>query len=356
MLGISERRIIFKQAFRRRFDFPRNLNRYRTLSTLAFLETDQSGQVTTSSLQLIQAAQGIGNSIIGLLIGSNAKGAATTLANSKIRPNLDKVIVIDDQLYNTYLPEPTSKLITSILKEPENKISHFLMSSNNIGQNILPRVSAYLNAQPITNVIEIKNSNTFVRTVKAGSLSTTISSQQVINLLTIRTAMFQKPVQNKTDPIDVEIKKYAIELRPEENACLESEESVSSQGQNASDLSSAKIVIAGGNGLKDKVNFEKLIYPLASKLKAGVGATRAAVDSGFCNNSLQIGQTGKTIAPNIYIGVGISGAVQHLAGMRESSTIIAVNTDRDAPLCKLADYSLHGDLFKILPELTEKLE
>lgn len=354
MLTISKKMLFTSKTFKSLTRI-KNIKLNRLISTLTFLETDKKGHINTSSLHLLQAAKAVGNPIIGLLVGSHGRSAANILVNSVNCPELKHIIVVEDKLYDNYLPEPTSKLIQTILKEFKSEISHLLVASNYIGQNVLPRVSANSNIQPITNVVEIKDFETFVRPIQAGNLLTTIRSGEKQKMLTIRTAFFDKINPGKTSSVNIEIKKYTLGLEPKEIVELESTQTARDNNTKFPDLTSAKIVVAGGNGFKNKENFEKLIYPLAKQINASVGATRAAVDNEFCDNSLQIGQTGKSVAPDIYIGIGISGAIQHLAGMKDSSTIVVINNDRDAPLVKLADYSLNGDLFQIIPEIIKKL-
>lgn len=315
----------------------------RNGSTLAFVET-AGDSITSASLSTINAAKQLGNPIVAVLLGSNSSKIAQEQV-SKIA-GLSKVLVSDDSKLDHYLPELVSPIFKNLISNDE--FSHLIVPASTVGKNVLPRVGALLDVQPISDIIKIEDSTTFKRPIYAGNAIVTVKSKDSKVLISARPSAFDAQVENSENS-------YTIENidQPIESTTIEwvSENLTKSERP---ELSSAKIVVSGGRGLKNKENFSELIYPLADNLKAGVGATRAAVDSGFVDNSLQVGQTGKVIAPELYIAVGISGAIQHLAGMKDSKTIVAINKDEEAPIFNVSDYGLVGDLFEIVPELTEK--
>lgn len=227
--------------------------------------------------------------------------------------------------------------------------SHVLVSGSAFGKNILPRVSASLDVQPINDITKITSEDTFVRPIYAGNALATVKSTDPIKLITIRSSAFEAgstgagaaAIEDAADPKSAPLSEWI------------SENLIKSERP---DLGSATKVVSGGRGLKDKENFDKLIFPLADSIGAAVGASRAAVDSGFADNSLQVGQTGKVVAPDLYVAVGISGAIQHLAGMKDSKTIVAINKDSEAPIFQVSDFGLVDDLFTAVPKLTEQFQ
>lgn len=230
-----------------------------------------------------------------------------------------------------------------------NNITHVLVSGSAFGKNVLPRVSATIDSQPISDIISVVDENTFVRPIYAGNALATVKSTDPIKLVTVRSSAFDAAtvgsgsatIADAADPASAPLSEWVSETLTKSER---------------PDLGSATKVVSGGRGLKDKENFDKIMFPLADALGAAVGASRAAVDSGFADNSLQVGQTGKVVAPDLYVAVGISGAIQHLAGMKDSKTIVAINKDEDAPIFQVADYGLVEDLFDAVPKLTEQLK
>lgn len=315
----------------------------RFSSTLAFLETSGS-KLTPASLSTISAAKQIGNPVTALLVGSKSSEA---VAEASKLPSVDQILISKSDKYDHLLPEEVSPLIASILKDSD--YSNFVIPASISGKGILPRVGALLDLQPLTEITKVVSSNTFVRPTYAGNAILTVKSNDKIVLTSVRSSAFD-PIEG-TASKKPEVKEIPY-VDSGNKTTFVSEQVVKSERP---ELGSAKIVVSGGRGLKDKENFEKLLYPLADKLNAALGASRAAVDAGFCDNSLQVGQTGKVVAPNLYLAVGISGAIQHLAGMKDSKVIVAINKDEDAPIFKLADIGLVGDLFEIVPDLTKKL-
>ncbi|SCU85079.1 LANO_0C03290g1_1 [Lachancea nothofagi CBS 11611] len=325
----------------------RTLITLRLASTLVFLESSRDGKVLQSSLSALSAAQQLGNPVTALFAGSSAATAAEELKSTGGSTLLKKIIVADSKTYDNYLPEALTPLALEILKDPE--FSHFVVASSAVGKNLLPRVGALLDYQPICDVTKIVDSSTFIRPIYAGNALATVHCGQNKKLVSIRASSFpaasaSATAASVTNAPEVQISDLTVQW--------ESENLVKSARP---DLGSASKVVSGGRGLKNKETFDKLVTPLADSLGAAIGATRAAVDSGFCDNSLQIGQTGKVVAPDLYIAVGISGAIQHLAGMKDSKVIVAINNDKEAPIFQVADYGLTGDLNEIVPELTEKL-
>lgn len=328
-----------------------SINSTKFASTLAFLETTPDGELTSASLSLITAAKQLKNPIIGITLNSNLK------SDQVKAPGVDNLYFSNDPCFKSHLAENISPLLQNLIKD--NDVSHFIIDNNVLGKNILPRLGALLDIQPISNVIKIdSNNNTFFRPIYAGNIISQIETKQPINLLSIGTSLFSEysGKEGSTNVQELVISKEALskDLIPE--AIAQDQESILDTDK-LPELTSAKVIIAGGAGLKNKENFNEVLLPLAQRFnnKAAIGGTRVAVDNGYCPNSLQIGQTGKVVAPDLYFAIGLSGAIQHLAGMKNSKCIVAINEDLEAPVCKIADYSLQGDLFKIVPELCSKL-
>jgi len=319
----------------------------RFSSTLAFIET-QGDSITSASLSSLNAAKQIGNPITAILLGSNAKSISSSL--NKI-DGLNKILISSNSKFDHNLPEYISPIISNLIKDDCNDFSHFITPATSIGKNILPRIGALIDSQPISDIIKVENSNIFIRPIYAGNALITIKSNESKTLISTRPSAFE-PILMNSSKNSYPIEEISLEL---ENLKIDwiSENLIQNERP---ELSSAKKVISGGRGLKSKENFNNLIIPLADSIGAGIGATRAAVDSGFVDNSLQIGQTGKVVAPDLYIAIGVSGAIQHLAGMKDSKTIVAINKDEEAPIFNIADIGLVGDLFEIVPELTEKIK
>jgi len=255
--------------------------------------------------------------------------------------------MVDNSAYDKGLPENFAPLLVENIKK--GGYTHVITGHSAFGKNILPRIAALLDVQQISDVMSIESEDTFVRPIYAGNAILTVQSSDPIKLLTVRQTSFP--------PAEAEGGSAAIEEAVDPKApCPTEWVSENLAKSDRPELGSAERVVSGGRGLKSKEEFERLIPPLADALGAAVGASRAAVDSGFADNSLQIGQTGKNVAPQLYLCAGISGAIQHLAGMKDSKVIAAINKDPDAPIFQVADVGLVGDLFEKVPELTEKLK
>ncbi len=300
----------------------------------------EGGKVAPVTLNTVAAAVKIGGEI-HLLIAGFGLGAASETAARIV--GVAKVLVADNAAYAHQLPENVAPLVADLGKA----YSHILAAATSNGKNILPRVAAQLDVDQISEIISVDSADTFKRPIYAGNAIATVRSNAAVKVISVRATGF--------DPVEAEGGSAAIEAVSA--ACdagisrFVGEERVKSDRP---ELTAAKIVVSGGRGMQNGDNF-KYLYSLADKLGAGVGASRAAVDAGFVPNDMQVGQTGKIVAPQLYIAVGISGAIQHLAGMKDSKIIVAINKDEEAPIFQVADYGLVGDLFELVPELTQAL-
>ncbi|MGO9817011.1 MAG: FAD-binding protein [Acidocella sp.] len=309
------------------------------MTALVVLDFDAHG-IKQPARSAIAAAAKLGE-VHGLVVGNGVAAAAEAAA--KI-PGLTKVLVADAPGYDHDLAEPVAALLVALAPN----YSHILQAATAMGKNVLPRAAALLDVQVISDISGVVDADTFVRPIYAGNALATVKSADAKKVLTVRASSFDPvPAEGGTAAIE------AVSIAPVEGKSkyLGSELSKSERPE----LTAAKIIISGGRGMQNGENFTKLLDPIADKLGAAVGASRAAVDAGFVPNDYQVGQTGKIVAPDLYIAVGISGAIQHLAGMKDSKVIVAINKDEDAPIFQVADYGLVGDLFNILPELEKAL-
>ena len=308
------------------------------MSILVVAEHDNNS-IKAATLNTVAAAQRVGGDISVLVAGSNCGGAAD--AASKIE-GVAKVLVADNAAYEHMLAENVAALIAQI----GGDYSHILAPATSNGKNILPRAAALLDVAQVSDIIEVVDAETFKRPIYAGNAIATVKSSDPIKVITVRTTAY--------DGVSAEGGSAAVEALDAATdvgiSAFEKEELAKSDRP---ELTSAGIVVSGGRGMQNGENFEHL-YKIADILGAAVGASRAAVDAGFVPNDMQVGQTGKIVAPDLYIAVGISGAIQHLAGMKDSKVIVAINKDEEAPIFQVADYGLVADLFKVLPEF-EKL-
>ena len=310
------------------------------MAVLVIAEHDNSN-LKSSTLNTITAAKKLSDDIHLIILGSNIEELAN---KSKVVHLLSKVITCDNEKLKNFLPELSAPLISNLAEN----YSHILAPASTFGKNLLPRVSALLDITQISDVIDIVSNDTFVRPIYAGNAISQVQTNQKINLLTIRPTSFEKSEDSGGDASIEEISFVDTDLK---TIFINREVSKSDRPE----LGNAKIVVSGGRGLENSDNF-KLLYELADKLNAAVGASRAAVDSGYIGNEYQVGQTGKMVAPELYIAIGISGAIQHLAGMKESKVIVAINKDEEAPIFNIADYGLSADLFEALPQLASELD
>ncbi|KAK4126593.1 electron transfer flavoprotein, alpha subunit [Parathielavia appendiculata] len=315
----------------------------RLLSALAVLE-HRNGQLNTGSLSAVTAAQKLGGSVHGFVAGGNIKEVASEA--TKIE-GVEKIIAVDNSAYDKGLPENFAPLLVENIKK--GGYTHVVAGNTAFGKNVMPRVAALLDVQQVSDITAIEDDKTFVRPIYAGNAIATVESSDPVKLITVRgTAFPAAAVGSGSAAVE-----DGVDPKAESPTEWVSEDLAKSDRP---DLATAGRVVSGGRGLKSKEDFDKVMLPLADALGAAVGASRAAVDSGYADNSLQVGQTGKVVAPQLYMAVGISGAIQHLAGMKDSKVIAAINKDADAPIFQVADVGLVGDLFEKVPELTEKLK
>ena len=310
------------------------------MSVLLIAEHDNQ-EVRPFTLNAITAALQIDQDLHVLVIGYNADAVVKFISEV---PNVKKIIHVDNEIYQNYLAENFTPVI---VKQSEN-YSYVVCSANTFGKNLMPRVAALLDTSQVSDIIKVISPDTYLRPIYAGNAFATVKSTDNKKCITIRPTSFNPAPTSggsaeivKTDAAEATtlskfIKREAVKSeRPE--------------------LGTARIVISGGRGMQSGDNF-KLIYAIADKLNAAIGASRAAVDAGYITNDHQVGQTGKVVVPDLYIAVGISGAIQHLAGMKESKIIVAINKDEEAPIFNIADYGLNIDLFEALPQLSAELD
>ena len=309
------------------------------MTTLFFIE-HINGKVNDQSLKAISATKDLGGDVHGLIAGSNIDAAVEEA--SKI-DGLNKLIHVDNEEFNNILAEK----ITSVILGIADTYDFFAAAATTTGKNIMPRLSAKLDVAQISEIIGIESPDTFIRTIYAGNAIATVQSSDAKKVLTVRPTAF-KAAEIKSDACEVE------KINPDNIPAVSEYVSEELTKSDRPELTSAKTIISGGRGMQNGENFE-LLDKVAAKLGAAVGASRAAVDAGFVPNDYQVGQTGKVVAPELYIAVGISGAIQHLAGMKDSKVIVAINKDEEAPIFDIADYGLVADLFQVLPELEQAL-
>ena len=309
------------------------------MSILVISEHDNS-KLKTLSLNTINAASKIDPDIHVLVAGSKCENVSKEVAAI---PLVKKVLLSDSNNYENYLAENLTPLVVKLAE----KYTHIVASANTFGKNFMPRIAALLDISQVSDIIKVNTPDTFIRPIYAGNAFATVKSNDKKKCITIRPTSFDpapttggSAVIEKIDAIDV----------PNISKFIKKEEAKSDRPE----LGTARVVISGGRGMQSAENF-KLITAIADKLNAAVGASRAAVDAGYITNEHQVGQTGKVVVPDLYIAVGISGAIQHLAGMKESKIIVAINKDGEAPIFSIADYGLEADLFEALPQFLEEL-
>ena len=308
------------------------------MSILVVAEHDNDS-IKISTLNTVTAALAIGDDVHVLVAGVGCQAAVSAAAEIA---GIVKVISADNEAYAHQLPENVAPLLVELAKN----YSHILSAATTTGKNLMPRAAALLDVAQISDIIEVKSKDTFVRPVYAGNAMATVQSSDSVKMITVRTTAYAEAVLGGSATIE-----NSDFVSDQEMAVFVSEQlSVSERPE----LTAASIVISGGRGMQNGENFV-LLEKVADKLGAAIGASRAAVDAGFVPNDMQVGQTGKIVAPDLYIAVGISGAIQHLAGMKDSKVIVAINKDEEAPIFQVADYGLVGDLFKVLPELEAAL-
>ncbi len=310
------------------------------MTTLVVAE-HESGALRPATLNVITAAKAIGNDITVLVAGDGAADVAAAAANVD---GVSKVLHADDAAYAQEIAENLASLIIS----QASGFTHILFAATAAGKNVMPRVAALLDVSAVSDITDVVSADTFIRPIYAGNAMATVQSGDDVKVISVRTTAFDSAAETGGSA--------AVETV----AATEASALVTFIGEELSqsdrpELTSADIVVSGGRGMQNGDNFV-MLDEIAEKLNAAVGASRAAVDSGFVPNEYQVGQTGKVVAPNLYIAVGISGAIQHLAGMKDSKVIVAINKDEEAPIFQVADYGLVADLFDALPELSKALD
>lgn len=305
-----------------------------------------NNQLKTAILNCLQAAAELsvktGGSVDLLIAGSNCQAAAE---QAKALPGVTRVLVADGESLAHQLPEDVTPLLVAQAKE--GGYSHLLAAATTTGKNLMPRVAALLDVAQISDITEVVSEDTFVRPIYAGNALATVQSSDAIKVITVRATAFDAIA---SEGGSAEVVSLSAPSASGMSAFVGEELSVSDRPE----LTAARVIISGGRGMQSGENFP-LLEKVADKLGAAVGASRAAVDAGFVPNDMQVGQTGKIVAPELYIAVGISGAIQHLAGMKDSRVIVAINKDDEAPIFNVADYGLVADLFEVLPELEAQL-
>ncbi len=319
------------------------MNTSNKVSALVLVELDASG-FSLINLKVMGALARLGEFVsleVDLLVAGKDCAAAAAMA-ARV-PGIRHVLLADDDRCEHQLPETLAPWLAHLAQD----YAYVCVGATTFGKNLLPRIAALMDVQPVTDVVAIESANEFKRPVYAGSALAHLRTEQSINLLSVRASAFGEVALGESSA-------EVIAITPPPSQTISrfiSQQQVQSERP---ELTSARVVVSGGRGMQAGENFQ-LLYQLADKLGAAVGASRAAVDAGFVPNDMQVGQTGKVVAPELYIAVGLSGAVQHLAGMRDSKVVVAINKDADAPIFQAADYGLVADLFEAVPELIELL-
>jgi electron transfer flavoprotein alpha subunit len=309
------------------------------MSVLVLAEHDNAS-LRSATLNAVSAAAKIGGDIAVLVAGSGCAAAAKAAASIS---GVKKVLVADAPHYKEQLAENLAALVVGLA----GGYTHVLAPATSFGKNVAPRVAALLDVAQVSDIVEVKSADTFVRPIYAGNALATVQSADKVKVITVRTTGFDAaPASGGSAAVESIAAAAETGLSSLVGRALTKSE--------RPELTSAKVIVSGGRGMGSGENF-KLLEPLADKLHAAMGASRAAVDAGFVPNDWQVGQTGKIVAPDLYIAVGISGAIQHLAGMKDSRVIVAINKDEEAPIFQVADYGIVGDLFQIVPELVKEL-
>ncbi|MFB0911864.1 MAG: FAD-binding protein [Glaciecola sp.] len=308
------------------------------MSVLVYAEHDNES-LKTETNKLVHAALGVSSDIVVLVAGSGCAAIAEEAAKIS---GVSKVILADNAVYEHQLPENIAELVVEVSAD----YSHVFAAATTTGKNFMPRVAALLDVAQISDIIKVESSDTFVRPIYAGNAIATVQSSDSKIIVTVRAASFDAAANAGNASIEL---LDTVKIS-EKSSYVSAELTVSERPE----LTAADVIISGGRGMQNGENFA-LLNGIADKLGAAIGASRAAVDAGFVPNDMQVGQTGKIVAPQLYIAVGISGAIQHLAGMKDSKVIVAINKDEEAPIFSVADYGLVGDLFDVLPQLEAAL-
>ena len=309
--------------------------------TILVIIEHHNGAITPATLSTVTAASKLGEPIEALVAGHEVKNISNISTEIK---SISKVLVADSGEYAHSLAENLAPLIAQLAEN----YSHILAPATTFGKNIMPRAAALLDVMQISDIVEVVSPDTFKRPIYAGNAIATVQSMDKIKLITVRSTAFEASEASGGSAVIEKVSGTG-------NLGLSEFKSSELSGSERPELTSAGIVVSGGRGMQDKSHFS-MLENVADKLGAAVGASRAAVDAGFAPNDYQVGQTGKVVAPELYMAIGISGAIQHLAGMKDSKVIVAINKDEEAPIFQVADYGLVADLFEAVPELNSKLE
>jgi electron transfer flavoprotein alpha subunit len=309
------------------------------MATLLIAEHDNK-TLNGATAKALTAAAALGSDVHILVAGEGAKPVADAAAKLQ---GVAKVLLADHAIYKNRLAEPMAALVTKLAGGYDAIVAPATTS----GKNFMPRVAALLDVMQISEVIKVDGADTFQRPIYAGNAIQTVQSADDKKVITVRTASFQAAGEGGSAAVE--------DVAAGDDPALSSFVGEELSKSDRPELTAARVIISGGRAMQNRENFDKLIAPVADKLGAAMGASRAAVDAGYAPNDWQVGQTGKVVAPELYIAVGISGAIQHLAGMKDSKVIVAINKDEEAPIFQVADYGLVGDLFQILPELEKEL-
>jgi electron transfer flavoprotein alpha subunit len=309
------------------------------MTTLLIAEHDNA-HLKDATAKAMTAAKALGGDVHILVAGKGAQAVADAAAKLD---GAAKVLLADGDAYEHQLAEPLAALVVSLAKDYDAIVS----PATTTGKNFMPRVAALLDVMQVSDIVKVEAPDTYVRPIYAGNALQTVKSTDAKKVITVRTSTFQATGEGGSAPVET----VAAVTDPGVSAFVGEELSKSDRPE----LTSAKIIISGGRAMQNRENFTKYIEPVADKLGAAMGASRAAVDAGYAPNDWQVGQTGKVVAPELYIAVGISGAIQHLAGMKDSKVIVAINKDEEAPIFQVADYGLVADLYQALPELDAEL-
>lgn len=308
------------------------------MSVLVYAEHDNE-QLKTETHKLVHAASKVGSDITVLVAGS---GCASVAEHAAKISGVGKVLLADNAAYEHQLAENIGELVVKLAGD----FTHVFAAATTTGKNFMPRVAALLDVAQISDAIDVESADTFVRPIYAGNAIATVQSSDSVKVVTVRAAAFDAASEDGSASVE----SVADVIASDKSSFVKAELTESERPE----LTAADVVISGGRGMQNGENFT-LLNGIADKLGAAIGASRAAVDAGFVPNDMQVGQTGKIVAPQLYIAVGISGAIQHLAGMKDSKVIVAINKDEEAPIFQVADYGLVGDLFTVLPELEAAL-
>jgi len=309
--------------------------------TILVVAEHDNASLKGATLNTISAAAKLGGDVVVLVAGSGAAGAVEAAAKVA---GVAKVLSADAAAFADLGAENLAAQVLAVVRAAGGAISHVLAPATTFGKNVLPRVAALLDVAQISEIVAVESADTFVRPIYAGNALATVKSVDPVKVITVRTTAFEAAVEGGAAAVE--------QVAPTDDLGLSKLVGRELTKSARPELGAAKIIVSGGRGMGSGENYQKVLEPLADKIGAALGASRAAVDAGYVPNDYQVGQTGKIVAPQLYVAVGISGAIQHLAGMKDSKVIVAINKDPEAPIFQVADYGLVADLFEAVPQLT----